>query len=95
MSPLFQSNQTRDIPVRSARKLRRILGPMPSKSSYILAMLIPLLFFMTSTTFAAPPKLAVLISVDQLRGDYLIEMESQFGEGGFRRLINQDRKSVV
>jgi len=62
---------------------------MPSKSSYILAIVTPLIYFITATSFAAPPKLAVLISVDQLRGDYLIEMESRFGEGGFRRLISQ------
>ncbi len=35
---------------------------------------------------AAPPKLAVVISVDQLRADYLQRFGPYFGEGGFRRL---------
>jgi hypothetical protein len=33
-----------------------------------------------------PPRLAVLVIFDQLRGDYLERWEKLFGEGGFRRL---------
>jgi predicted AlkP superfamily pyrophosphatase or phosphodiesterase len=34
------------------------------------------------------PKLAVIISVDQLRGDYLTKFRPYFGEGGFKRLLD-------
>lgn len=34
-----------------------------------------------------PPKLAVVISVDQLRADYLVRFRPYFGEGGFKRLL--------
>jgi predicted AlkP superfamily pyrophosphatase or phosphodiesterase len=36
---------------------------------------------------ATPPKLAVVISVDQLRADYLVRVRPYFGEGGFKRLL--------
>lgn len=36
---------------------------------------------------ATPPKLAVVISVDQLRADYLVRFRPYFGEGGFKRLL--------
>ncbi len=36
---------------------------------------------------AIPPKLAVVISVDQLRADYLVRFRPYFGEGGFKRLL--------
>jgi hypothetical protein len=37
---------------------------------------------------APPPvKLAVVISVDQLRADYLVRFRPYFGEGGFKRLL--------
>ena len=36
---------------------------------------------------AVPPKLAVVISVDQLRADYLVRFRPYFGEGGFKRLL--------
>jgi predicted AlkP superfamily pyrophosphatase or phosphodiesterase len=35
---------------------------------------------------AAPPRLAVLVVFDQLRGDYVPRWEKLFGDGGFRRL---------
>ncbi len=38
---------------------------------------------------AEVPKLVVTITVDQLRGDYLQYFSSTFGEGGFKRLINE------
>ena len=34
-----------------------------------------------------PPKLAVVIAVDQLRADYLVRFRPYFGEGGFKRLL--------
>ena len=36
---------------------------------------------------AEPPKLAVVIVIDQFRGDYLAKFGPYFGEGGFRRLL--------
>ena len=36
---------------------------------------------------ATSPKLAVVISVDQLRADYLVRFRPYFGEGGFKRLL--------
>ena len=35
------------------------------------------------------PKLVVGIVVDQMRYDYLTRFENQFGEGGFKRMINE------
>ena len=35
----------------------------------------------------APPKLAVVIAVDQMRADYLGRFRPYFGEGGFKRLL--------
>ncbi len=37
----------------------------------------------------APPKLVVGITIDQLRGDYLEMFKHTFGEGGFKRLLNE------
>ncbi len=36
-----------------------------------------------------PPRLAVVISVDQMRADYLERFRPYFGEGGFKRLTDQ------
>ena len=38
---------------------------------------------------SSQPKLIVGIVVDQMRYDYLTRFESKFGDGGFKRLINQ------
>lgn len=37
------------------------------------------------------PKLVVCITVDQLRGDYIDYFYNTFGEGGFKRLMNEGR----
>jgi arylsulfatase A-like enzyme len=34
-----------------------------------------------------PPRLAVVIVVDQMRADYLVKFRPYFGEGGFKRLL--------
>ncbi|HUR60335.1 MAG TPA: alkaline phosphatase family protein, partial [Opitutaceae bacterium] len=34
-----------------------------------------------------PPKLAVVITIDQFRGDYFTRFGPYFGEGGFKRLL--------
>ena len=38
---------------------------------------------------ASPPRLAVLLSIDQLRADMPQRLHGRFGEGGFRRLYDQ------
>jgi predicted AlkP superfamily pyrophosphatase or phosphodiesterase len=40
-------------------------------------------------TTATQPKLVVGIVVDQMRYEYLYRYQSKFGEGGFKRLLNQ------
>lgn len=40
-------------------------------------------------SFGERPKLVVGIAVDQMRWDYLSRYYSQFGQGGFRRMIDQ------
>ncbi len=41
----------------------------------------------TSAAEPAPPKLAVVIAVDQMRADYLMRFRPYFVEGGFKRLL--------
>ncbi len=41
------------------------------------------------TTNAQAPKLVVGIIVDQMRYDYLTRFENKYGEGGFKRLMNE------
>lgn len=42
-----------------------------------------------SKTKTATPKLVIGIVVDQMRYDYLHRFDSKYGEGGFKRLLNQ------
>jgi hypothetical protein len=57
-----------------------------------LATVAVLLLTTTPATFAsaynARPKLVVVIVIDQFRGDYLERYRDQFGEGGFRLLLD-------
>src|SRR5438105_5725255 len=41
-----------------------------------------------ASAYNARPKLIVVVVVDQLRGDYLERYRNQFGEGGFRLLLD-------
>lgn len=43
----------------------------------------------TKATNTEAPKLVVGIIVDQMRYDYLTRFENKYGEGGFKRLINE------
>lgn len=55
-------------------------------------LLLVFLSFGSSVIFAQPvntPKLVVGIVVDQMRQEYLYRYERRFGEGGFKRLMNQ------
>ena len=61
------------------------MKPLPSLLTiFFFALLAP-----TARAAApAPPKLAVVIAVDQLRADYLIRFRPYFGPGGFNRLLD-------
>jgi hypothetical protein len=52
-----------------------------------------LIFAIVATNLCAQrkhtPKLVVVITIDQLRGDYLEYFKSTFGERGFKRLLNE------
>jgi hypothetical protein len=55
-----------------------------------LAVVLILLFkpFTFASAYNARPKLIVVIVIDQFRGDYLERYRDQFGEGGFRLLLD-------
>src|SRR5947209_3932143 len=42
----------------------------------------------SGSAYNAHPKLVVIIVIDQFRGDYLERYRDQFGEGGFRLLLD-------
>src|SRR5437762_9559292 len=42
-----------------------------------------------ASAYNARPKLIVIIVIDQFRGDYLERFRDQFGEGGFRLLLDR------
>jgi len=52
-----------------------------------LVTLLSLLIAAPLALTATPPRLAVVISVDQMRGDYLDRFSPWLGEDGFRRLL--------
>jgi predicted AlkP superfamily pyrophosphatase or phosphodiesterase len=59
-----------------------------------LRILVPALFLLLATAafssaYNARPKLVVVIVVDQLRGDMIERYHDQFGEGGFRLLMDR------
>ncbi|MCC6252170.1 MAG: alkaline phosphatase family protein [Bacteroidia bacterium] len=58
-----------------------------SKLNQVIALFIGSIFFITSA-YAQKPKLIIGIVVDQMRVDYLYRYQSKFGEGGFKRLMN-------
>src|SRR5580700_4856215 len=61
---------------------------------FLPLVVIVLIFILISTPAAsasaynAHPKLVVVIIIDQFRGDYLERYRTQFGEGGFRLLLD-------
>ncbi|HVO79742.1 MAG TPA: alkaline phosphatase family protein [Terriglobales bacterium] len=54
----------------------------------VLALLVCLSALSYGSAYNARPKLVVVIVVDQFRGDYLERYRDQFGEGGFRLLLD-------
>jgi predicted AlkP superfamily pyrophosphatase or phosphodiesterase len=61
--------------------------PARFRFSIVLSILVALASGVRAAEPAAPPRLALVISVDQLCGDYLGKFGPYFGEGGFRRLL--------
>ncbi|TBN01325.1 alkaline phosphatase family protein [Hyunsoonleella flava] len=56
---------------------------------YFVAFLLVFTFSLSITAQEERPKLVVGIVVDQMRYDYLTRFESKYGEGGFKRLMNE------
>ena len=61
------------------------------KNIFTLLLIISLLFkgLAQETPIAVKPKLVVGIVVDQMRYEYLTRYWDRYGEGGFKRLVNQ------
>src|SRR5580704_495759 len=65
------------------------LCPFPAEwSAVICALLLSSVPVSFATAYNAHPKLVVVIVIDQFRGDYLERYRDQFGEGGFRLLLD-------
>jgi len=60
---------------------------MIARLSLASALLFATISLPAAEPVAPAPRLAVVISVDQLRADYLIRFRPFFGEGGFKRLL--------
>jgi hypothetical protein len=56
-------------------------------ASFRLALFVILVAPVVAQEKAAPPRLAVVITVDQMRADFLVRFRPYFGEGGFVRLL--------
>jgi hypothetical protein len=69
-------------------------SPRPTAVCRVFSLAIAAVLFLTNIPFSsasaynAHPKLVVVIIIDQFRGDYLERYRSQFGEGGFRLLLD-------
>src|ERR1700722_8647421 len=57
-------------------------------SAVLFALLLSSVPVSFATAYDAHPKLVVVIVIDQFRGDYLELYRDQFGEGGFRLLLD-------
>src|SRR5436853_2597492 len=68
-------------PHRSARRCTAILLAL-------LAVVLSVPLPGSASAYNARPKLIVIIVIDQFRGDYLERYRDQFGEGGFRLLLD-------
>ena len=62
--------------------------PRNVRSNPRLPLLAAFVALLAPAVFSAePPRLTVVIVIDQFRGDYLAKFGPHFGEGGFRRLL--------
>src|SRR5579859_676182 len=55
----------------------------------LLAIVVSLSLRSFASAYDAHPKLIVVIVIDQFRGDYLERYRAQFGDGGFRVLLDR------
>jgi len=55
----------------------------------ILLLFAPLMFPSDSGSAPAPPRLIVVVVIDQFRADYLTRFREQFGPDGFNRLLRE------
>jgi len=62
---------------------------MRHRGSLLLSFFFLAALSLHSAQPSAPPRLAVLISVDQMRADYLVRFRPYFGAGGFQRFLDQ------
>jgi arylsulfatase A-like enzyme len=71
---------------------RRLVNYTPMRFPRLTCLLFLLLVGVAPRSFAsaynARPKLVIVIVIDQFRGDYLERYRDQFGEGGFRLLLD-------
>ncbi len=69
-------------------------SPRPTAVCRVFSLAVAAVVFLTNIPFSsasaynAHPKLVVVIIIDQFRGDYLERYRNQFGEGGFRLLLD-------
>jgi hypothetical protein len=69
-------------------------SPRPSAVCRVFSLAVAAILILTFITpafasaYNAHPKLVVVIIIDQFRGDYLERYHTQFGEGGFRLLLD-------
>src|SRR5271169_3134892 len=69
-------------------------SPRPTAVRRVFSLAIAAVLFLTSipvsfaSAYNAHPKLVVVVIIDQFRGDYLERYRDQFGEGGFRLLLD-------
>ena len=54
-----------------------------------ITVCLPLFAYAQQPTWQAPPKLVVGVVVDQMRVDFIYRFWDNFGEGGFKRLVNE------
>ena len=57
--------------------------------SFILLGIVSFACTDRSVIYRKKPKLVVGVVVDQMRAEYLNRYQHQFGEGGFKRLMNE------
>src|SRR5580658_9164165 len=69
-------------------------SPSPTAVCRVFSLAVAAVLFLTpipsahASAYNAHPKLVVVIIIDQFRGDYLERYRTQFGEGGFRLLLD-------
>ena len=75
----------RSFPRTSSPRLCPVRAAWSAVKFALLLSCVPVSF---ATAYNAHPKLVVVIVIDQFRGDYLERYRDQFGEGGFRLLLD-------